>query len=607
MNIAPLAALVSCLLLPTSQGSRPLLVRAETALPATTYASVHFAGLAACRQTGGDLGIIKLVRRLLPELDAKLLPPETSKVAAQVQKAILQIDQQLAQVGMDRATLGAVLRGPMALGISRLTFVHGEVMPSLALVMDVNEAGRAAEGVFQLLLHGIMQAGGEDVEHDQEDVEGHELHLLCGERIGGSIALALTDRYLIISNSPGYARDCIRAATGEIASLVDDVGLQRARARLGEDELLSVYLNTNLLIGWVERFLPYEVDAVTDALGCRDVDGIYLALGAGDGRSKELLHLGIRGVDTGLIRSLLAPASHRVARMCPKNTLLYATVGIDPEGMLDAFDRLVDSLPKALRKQAQAGLRSADRDLEQARQMLSVFGPELTIAVPMISMQGMVPQGLVFLESRNPEQAKAMILGLAQQEGLAIKTASFRGEEIVYTSTMAGPVQITPAMTVYDGMLVLASDMRGLKAAISRGEQNRRNLTSSDSFAATLERSKNATALLNLRLGDNISQIWGMVLPWAEGRLDRQEMIKLSPEILPDEDEMREILSDVLLCLTADDDGIVISGEAPLGLGLLVASLGYGLDWFLSTENIDLSRFMGSISLAEKPAEKKIY
>jgi len=38
-----------------------------------------------------------------------------------------------------------------------------------------------------------------------------------------------------------------------------------------------------------------------------------------------------------------------------------------------------------------------------------------------------------------------------------------------------------------------------------------------------------------------------------------------------------------------------------------MASLGYGLDWFLSTENIDLSRFMGSISLAEKPAEKKIY
>ncbi|MHC5062526.1 MAG: hypothetical protein ACYTG5_00970 [Planctomycetota bacterium] len=609
MNLAPSAALALCLVLPTSQAYKVVPVRAETALPATTFASVHFAGLGACQEQGGELGLIKLVERLLPEFDPAMLPAEANQQAAQavreIEMAIQQMDQQLAQVGMDRAKVAALLNGPMALGLSRMTFMDGEIVPSMAMVMDVSADHAAAEHVVQLALGAILQEAGEWVDYEAEDLGGTELHLFMPKGQDGSIGMALTDRYLILSNSAGYARDCIRTAHGELASLIDDAGLEHARSRLGDDELLSVYLNTGLLSGWIEMFLPYEVDAVTDALGCRDIDGIYLAIGAGDSRSKEVLHLGVRGPETGLIRSLLAPASHRAAAMCPKDTVLYATSGVDPKGMLQAVHRVIESLPRSLQKEIMSAVNEGSHELEEVHQALALFGPEITIAVPMIGAQGMIPQSLVFIDSGRPEKAMKMILGMVEQQGMEIKTARFRDGEIHYTSIPTAIGQLSPAMIAHDGMVILASDLRALKAAIGRGEQNRRNLTSSESFVATMEEHKGATKLATLRFGDNISQIWGTLLPFLERQLEKQDQLQLPPEILPDEDELREILSDVVLTLTADDSGIAFRAEEPIGLGMVLASAGHALNWFLTTEDVDLSVFKGSLTAAN--GNKKIY
>ncbi len=609
MNLAPATALAMCLVLPTSQALKVEAVRAETALPATTYASVHFAGLGACEDKGGELGLIKLIERLLPEFDPEMLPPDASQQAAQavmeIERAIQQMDQQLAQAGMDRATLARLLHGPMALGLSRVTFFNGEILPSMALVLDVSADHEAGAQVMQMAVGGILQAAGEFIDYETEDLSGTELHLFMPKGQDGTIAMGLTDRYLIFSNSAGYARDCVRTAQGEIASLVDDVGLAHARSRLGEDELLSVYLNTGLLSGWIEMFLPYEVDAVTDALGCRDVDGIYLAIGAGDSRSKEVLHFGVRGPETGLIRSLLAPASHRAAAMCPKDTMFYATSGVDPKGMIDAVHRLIETLPAGMQQEIMATVKGSSHELEEIHQALALFGPEITIAMPMIGAQGMIPQGLVFIDSGRPETAMKMILGMVEQQGMEIKTARFRDGEIYYCSIPTALGQVSPAMLTHDGMVVIGSDVRALKAAIGRGEQNRRNLTSSESFMATLGEAKGATKLATVRVGDNISQIWGILLPMLEGFLERQDEIQLPPEILPDADELREILSDLVISLTADDSGIQVRAESPLGLGMALASIGYGLNWFLTTEDVDLSMFKGSLTAAT--GEKKIY
>jgi hypothetical protein len=561
------------------------------AVPAGSFACVQFAGLAACRGSADELGMLALAERLVAKVEERLGDRFLPRDAVD---AFDEVDRRLREIGLDRATIRQVLQGGVAFGVGRPTAFGDAMLPSMALVIDIEGREAAARKVAKTLA-GILVETGPDIEVVHEDLGGDPIEILRPKRHNGAVAWCIAPPFLIATNSPGYLRDCLRALRGEAPSLAADPGLARASDRLGPGALLSMSANTRVLGDWIGRFLPYEAEGLLDALGIDGCDGVLLGIGAERGSSVGVLHVGVTSRDDSpLLRATMAPSPNRAIDLCPADTLAFLSLTLDPQVLHDVVGRIVQALPNEARRELARGLHQAPFDHDRVKELIESLGPRISVAMPMPGTRSIVPELLAFVDVRGQADVQGQLARLCADLGVELTTARFQDREIHYVSVQDDGMRFSPSFVVHDGMLVLGSDLRGVKAALAREKGD--SLAASPSFATTLGDVRSSCCVFALRLGDNVAKIWDMVEPRLEGVLWRSDDIPVGIDDLPTVDELRTAFADVVCTARMDQHGITLRAQSPIGFGALLATCGKWLDKLLELEE-----------LPKKAARRKIY
>ncbi|HEU4420492.1 MAG TPA: hypothetical protein VFT55_16260, partial [Planctomycetota bacterium] len=110
----------------------------DDALPASTYASVQFGGLAACRRSATAMPFAALVDNFLKRIPAE---SRAAYIDHGLDHGSQHVQHHLQHVGLSAADLRAVFAQPMTLAMGRLS-IEG-MGPSVALVIEEGESAAA--------------------------------------------------------------------------------------------------------------------------------------------------------------------------------------------------------------------------------------------------------------------------------------------------------------------------------------------------------------------------------------------------------------------------------------------------------------------------------
>ncbi len=546
--------------------------------PAGSYAFAQFAGLKRCRAASEDLGLVKLVERIAGQFDANLIPPE-------LEQGLGQADRKLGQMGLDRGQIRSLLQGGIGIGLGRLTIAGKEPAPSLAIAIDIRSAQQEAK---TLLRTAGKVLGSMGVEIETRKMMGQTVYAVALPE--ATLLATRTSQYLIVSNSSGYLRDCLRCMSGQRPSMVKNEMLARGRKHYaGGGELASLFVNVDALAGWICNFVPYEVEEIGEILGVTGLDGIYLAAGTTENGSRDVIRLGIKGPENGLIRSVHGKAvTHRAASMCQDDTLFYSTVRLDLSKAEKSVGRIMAALPGQVSREIRKELhREIGRELKRngvspkmLHEIFAALGQELTIAVPMIGTRTLMPQVVAFVDVKQDGVEESFAKLLTNTCGVELKQNQFQGRTLHYTSLMVEGVRLSPAFTVQDGMLIGASDLRALKATLR--DKAGKSLSDQAGFQADTSRLAGASMYSTLRLGDNISKLWRIAEPFAEQA--QQHGIPIAPEMLPTEEELTAAIGNAVSSLAVGEHGLVVQDDQPLGGGAILAACGRYIDHLLGAK-----------------------
>ncbi len=550
------------------------------AIPAASYVALEFAGLDACREAAGSLGIASLIETVAA--------PARRELMRELRGEWRHVEDVLERLELDRSTLRELIRSPMAVGVSRLTFFADIAMPSIAIAIDTSDREQRLVSAIKSALGNLQRARSLELE-DRRRGES-TTWILSHPRKNGRIAAAWTDDLLLLSNSPRYVRECLEAWEGDRKNLAGLDAREHGRETLGGNVLLSAVLNLDAVSG----LLPYEVDDVADALGVRPDDRVFVGLGVDGKVSRELVHVHTRRAPKGLAEAMLpGRVRGKAAAYCAPETLVYGAGRIDVEAVGKAAHRLMQALPTEARHEVQRELgREITRELrrelgvdlgelppefEHLFAELSESEGEWTFAVPTPSLRSPIPHGLLVFEFEDANDLADAVHG-ALAKSTRLKKIEFRGAELHYLKISNG-VRLSPSFCVHDGVLLAASDLRVLKSALVRKIEDKPSLA--DEGFETRIGSVKPSMFLSVRLREAIETYWPLVYSLASSAPE-EELEGLDLDAVPEADEMLDRMADMKLGIARHKRGLDFVCESPVGLGAVLAVLGQTVDEFLS-------------------------
>ncbi|MCC6670797.1 MAG: hypothetical protein IT458_07045 [Planctomycetes bacterium] len=540
----------------------------ERFLPRSSYATLRFAGLGACKEAAARFGLHQLVTQTLARGGQPLLD---QLAGGEVGAGLARMHDGLGVLALDRAALREVLQGEVAFAVGRPTIAAPEQgMPSLLLVVDgTGRRGALDQVVLAIETWTGLAQGGEPAVEEQEGVKV-QVHSF-GRR--ATLVKAMAGDVLLVSNSPGMVREALSAARSGRGTIAEEPGYRRARARAGGTPLLHAYANLGVMSRIFEPFLPYEASDLGRALGLQGVRGLSVVAGIGDGTGAEVWSLECDFAQQGILPEMAASqVSGAAARWMPEDAVAVASVRCDGAAIVQGIERIAAALPVPFREESKRGLAApVDGTGATVRELAGLLGPEITVGATVPLQRTPLPQVVLAFAVRDPQRVVTLLNQLIEARSRRpIRHTTFQGVEIHYLEAGSDQVRVAPAYAVVDGHIVATLQVPNLKAVLARSQKSG-------------EAPKAVPALASLRvdLGAAAAPFWPLVTQQALPQLAAQGYGALA-DALPGVDEVRAKAGVAEWTLAVDQGGMVLRRKDPLTMGAWLASLGTAVDWALS-------------------------
>ena len=568
-----------------AQGPRPVVRAVEDVLPASTYFVMRFGGLEACRTAAARSPLAPIVQQFLGKL-----PDEVREQIDQpLDQAAAQLQHGLQRLGLRIDDVRAIARQPMAFAVGRLS-IEG-FGPSVALLIEEGDADEAMKRSMGALLQQLPRLGMEmDVARTGSGGSGLQLQVRGGpvifqESVGG---------VFVLTNSRGLLQECKEVAAGKQPSLAASTNLQRLRAQLPAEALVSSFVNVRRLLDSFAPHLPYEAEQYADALGVGGIDDYYTATVGHDAGGTDVWQLGLRGQRTGLLKALVqAPCDLSFARACSVNTVAFAAGSVDAPAVVDAFRRFAALLPadagaemmRELHRELAREFRGSGTSPAEVDTLLRAFGNQIGIALALEKGPVPKPELLLRVSVRDAGVVGALLQRLeaavVDAAGLEWKSRKVGAVELRFCNLPIedADLQLSPCYALVDGALWFGTDTAGLVRSLKRLENgaaaDAENLATQADFTAMAQRVGPASGVLHLRLQRAAEIGWRTVETVVYPMLDgQQERIGFGSDALPDAETIAKALGTSTFVYHVDDERVRVEGHGTLTIGALLAAMG---------------------------------
>lgn len=570
--------------LPAQQDRLPV----DGIFPNSSYAVLRFGGLQEAKEAARAIDLLELGRRSLSKAgiaDLAALCP------GGCDQCFTRLRAELSRAGLSPASLRGLLRRPLAFGVGRPT-LHMRGLPSMLLAFDV--LGReedAARVVSSLVSHFERALGPEALQRSTSKFLEHDIHQVRARNGAWLITHAIADGYLMIGTGSGYLEDCIRTIQRGGRSIRANPAYRRGLARLRGQPLFSLFLNTRPLVRALEPFLPYEAQGFGRLLGVEGMDGIFWGSKPGPKASTDVVLVGMPGSEKGLLKALFQkPATGRAAKFCAAESVLFATVTLDPQTFAGSCKVLLEHLPTEVRREVTRGIGRGMRQggvrLPRLERLLAPFGNEITVAATLPLRQGLLPELSLFLEVKDPERAERLILDelrpLLGFRGGRLRTRPYEGSKIHFYTRPGLP--ISPAFVIRNRMLIFSLMRTDLERTLARASSGQPTLADT-SFRGEFRAASPASGFVHLRIGQVIAPLWRQARPHIHSMIDGA-LADIAPEgiaydVIPTSARIAEAVGDINLSWIASRQGWIYQEQNPCGMANLLALACSAFDWCL--------------------------
>jgi len=572
-RLVPAATLAAAL---AAQAPPALPTPVQGALPASTYACVHFGGFAACREATGELPLADVVTAFLARIDPSLRERHVERALEGPANGVRNV---LGRVHLQPDDVRAVLSRPMTLALGRLS-VEG-MGPSLALVIDEGGKRREIERCFGVV-EQLAAAGGAGGTAAMVDVGGVALRRF-ETAAGVPIFHGSIGGRFVVSNSRGYVRELIEVARGGGRSLAA-TGAFAPDASDGPP-LAALLVDTAPFADALAPFLPYEADDWSAALGVGRLASIEASIAASPRGGSDRLRIGLHGSKDGLLKALVArPVDLGFASMCTNDTVLFAAGSLDLPAVSAAFERVVALLPAAARLEAQRQMARGLHAPELAAALAS-FGPRVALAVA--AAKGGVPKPEVLLRVEVRDRAAAAQLlqrlerAVANAARCEWKSRAIGDREVRFCTVeiQDANVQLAPCYALLDDGVVFGSDVASLVRALRPDADAAAALAAQDDFVAMAKATNGSSGVVHVRSFRAVELGWRTVESWVFPLVDQNaDQLGFDSDALPDTETMARALGTSTISFRVDDDGIEVRHHGTLAAGAWFASFGALVD-----------------------------
>ncbi|MBL9078309.1 MAG: hypothetical protein JNL08_12440 [Planctomycetes bacterium] len=545
-------------------------------LPTSTYAVVRFGGLGACRTAAGELPASALVLGCLARLPAEVRQRHFERG---LDEAAATAQDLLQRSGFAPEDVRAVLGRPMALAVGRPTLFG--MGPSICLCVDQGSS-EAAFARCRAALRDLVAANLPGVAFVEERIDGLDVELLQVPE-APPLYVAAIGGQLVLTNSRGYLGEVAAVAAGQAPSLASR--LAEAPDAAAGPLLAGLFVDAGALAASLAPHLPYEADALADALGLGAPSTIAASCRAGLDR----LQVGIGGRADGLCKVLLrGPTRLDFAAACSPNTVLFGAGSVDAPGLVRAWRGFAALLPPAARHELQRefgrefGRLFADLGTTPAaaERLTAALGPQVQFALALEKGALPKPELLCHVAVRDADTVAAALQRLearCAEHGLEWRERPAGDAVIRFCNVRLGGdgPQLSPCYVLRADGLWCASDAAALARALRQGEAPDASLAAQPDFAAVVAAARDCSGVLHLRLFRTAELGWRSLETLAQPALDaRRDELGFGAEVLPDGEEAAAALGCCTWSYRIDDRGVTVEARGTLTLGAVLASLG---------------------------------
>ena len=571
-RLVAVAGLAAAAVAPSVAQSSGVSLR-STPFPESSFLIARFAGFDAVEKIGRQTPILRWLDDTLRELRDSGLPDIRAEIARELANDM--------RYDLDPTLAGHLREGlqvPIAVGIGRSTLSAGIPLPSFAVALDLQNAEAGLGGRIQ---KAVLDAVGREMPVMARTAErGVQVYQLDAGRLTARLCVAECQGWLVFSNSPGFVEDCLQKhGTGAATE-----ALQSARAQLGHPVIADLFVNVEPFVGAVAPVLPYELDELCAAIGIQRFDGVYAAIGLNaDGTCQEMIQLGVPGADSGIVRALFGlPLSHGAAKFCPADTALYASLRFDVRAVLSRVREVVRRVSVHAGNELDAVLDHLAADIgnkfeldgSRVESLVSKVGSEITFAVPMIGgASGLLPQALACIDLKTDEESLQLVGHVQRMVDRMpgsgqMRSQEYRGVKIGYMALPEVP-GVTLSIAVAHDQLLIASNVLLLKRTLARIADGKPSLADQEDFQKMQQHP--AAHVVYSRLGRFAEPLWNTVQPFLASMIEDETDGEVDPLLLPESDQIAEMLRDSLLRIGGSESGLFIDQRSTVGLGLIVA------------------------------------
>ncbi len=485
----------------------------------------------------------------------------------------------------------SLFKGEVALACSsRLTIFEEGMAPCTALTFDMGDRKEAFSSTIHDLLEKVQM--NKDLEKGAFDYRGFKIDFIGQPLKLKTICFTKIQNLFVATLNRYYLQDIIDCHLDGKPVLAADPAFNRCLGQVGgKDTDLLLFVGFKPFFKMVQPFWPYEFEEWMGMLGLENVQAACLASSLDEGSSRDSLFIDCPGPKTGLLKAL---SPHGVSRdnlgIIPADTLYFINLVFDPELIMKEVDKFVrKALPnhyRMFRKEIETAKRESGFDFES--EILGPLGSEILFFLNMPKTGvAIIPDMVLMVDLDDAAGFQAFVDKLLQRVGDEVKVGktSYEGRILRHITPRKPGIPFSPTFTVINSKLFLAGTPMSMKKYLkwlNSGEPGIVETTEFKKAMAGVPDKVTGLEYINLKRCANIG--YDLVQPFLPSLL-AQSKLPLEPGLLPMTETVTEYFSGQLSYTEFNENGILMTGRSPIGLGALFAAFLSTADYFIE-ENL---------------------